>query len=60
MSEAGQRLHVASAPRYSRPRMRKPRCWFYGDLADRFQGGRWPRVEQVICDRLLVLLAISR
>ena len=36
--------------RYSRPRMRKPRCWFYGDLADRFQGGRWPRVERVICD----------
>ena len=28
--------------------MRKPRCWFYGDLADRFQGGRWQRVEQVV------------
>ena len=40
----------ASAPRYPRPRMRKPRCWSYGDFADRFQGGRWQRVERVICD----------
>lgn len=40
--------------------MRKPRCWFYGDLADRFQGGRWQRVAQVICDGFLVLPAISR
>ena len=43
--------------------MRKPRCWFYGDLADRFQGGRWQRVEQVICHGFLVLhcdLAIGR
>ena len=37
-----------------------PRCWFSGDLADRFQGGRWPRVEQVICERFLVLPATSR
>jgi hypothetical protein len=22
--------------------MRKPRCWFYGDLAARFQGGGFP------------------
>jgi len=29
--------------------MRKPRCWFYGDFADRFQGDRWQRVERVIC-----------
>jgi hypothetical protein len=40
--------------------MRKPRRWFYGDLADRFQGGRRQRVEQVICDGFLVLPAISR
>jgi hypothetical protein len=40
--------------------MRKPLCWFYGDLADRFQGGRRQRVEQVIGDGFLVLPAISR
>jgi len=40
--------------------MRTPRCWFYGDLANRFQGGGWQRVEQVICDGFLVLPAISR
>jgi hypothetical protein len=30
-----------------RPRSRKPRRWFYGELADRFQGGRRKHVEQV-------------
>ena len=37
--------------------MRKPQCWFYGDLAERFHGGGWQRVEQVICDAFLVLPA---
>ena len=40
--------------------MRKPRCWFYGDLADRFQGGKRQRVEQLIRDGFLVLPAILR
>jgi hypothetical protein len=40
--------------------MRKPRCWSYGDLADRFPDGRRQRVEQVIGDGFLVLPAILR
>lgn len=55
---SGDRVRLDGAERQRLPR--KPRCWFYGGLADRFQDGRRQRVEQVICDGFLVLPAISR